>query len=647
MRPARFVFTIIYLLGVVLSPALVRAQGLRFRDSEAPIDQRTSYTVFSRRPPTYSGRFDLEFDLSLYPEKKIGYILRVKNDADHRIYNLFYDGQGSQILFRLNDEGRSSLITASIDPRELTDVKWFRMKLTFDLERDSIGLAINNRTFGASGVAMSDRCRPAVVFGRSDHIIDVPSFAIRNLSIGDTRRMFFALSESRGEVVHDERGRAVGRAVCPLWLINDAYHWRFLASFSSSGVAGANYNPRNKEFYYFNRDTLFIYDIRTGQTRQQLFSERCPVDLKLGTNFIDPGRGQLYAYEVYTENDPASPEGECSVASLDLNTGRWSRESSARLPMQLHHHGAWFDAEKGQYTLFGGFGNMRYSKSFYAYDLNTHEWSVLDGFGGDSLCPRYFSSVGYSRSHDAVYIFGGMGNESGEQVVGRYYFYDLHRVDLATRRIRKLWELPWEGDNVVPVRSMVIPDPSAFYTLCYPEIYSDSYLRLYRFSIDDGTCEILGDSIPIRSDKITTNANLYYDASLHSLYAAVQEFDDDIRSRLKIYVLSFPPITAEELDALSEERRGAMVWVIAAGALCLLIGGGVWYRMRRRALLRSGTGSGSGLPADAAPENPAGPNSVCLFGDFTVYDRRNRDITYLFSVRLKQMFCLVLQYSDG
>lgn len=322
MRPARFVFTIIYLLGVVLSPALVRAQGLRFRDSEAPIDQRTSYTVFSRRPPTYSGRFDLEFDLSLYPEKKIGYILRVKNDADHRIYNLFYDGQGSQILFRLNDEGRSSLITASIDPRELTDVKWFRMKLTFDLERDSIGLAINNRTFGASGVAMSDRCRPAVVFGRSDHIIDVPSFAIRNLSIGDTRRMFFALSESRGEVVHDERGRAVGRAVCPLWLINDAYHWRFLASFSSSGVAGANYNPRNKEFYYFNRDTLFIYDIRTGQTRQQLFSERCPVDLKLGTNFIDPGRGQLYAYEVYTENDPASPEGECSVASLDLNTGR-------------------------------------------------------------------------------------------------------------------------------------------------------------------------------------------------------------------------------------------------------------------------------------------------------------------------------------
>lgn len=638
--PVRFV---VIILCTILWSGLVRAQGLRFQDSKAPIDQRTSYTVFSGRSPVCSGRLDVEFDLTLYPETKIGYILRVKNGQDRQIYNLFYDGQGDQILFRLNDEGRSSLITASINPRELTDVKWIRMKLTFDLVRDSIGLTINNRSFGVSGVAMSDRCRPVVVFGRSDHIIDVPSFAIRNLSVGDSKRRFFALSESRGEVVHDERGRPVGTVACPIWLINDAYHWRFLTSFSSSEVAGANYNPRTKEFYYFNRDTLFVYDVRSGQKRQHLFSERCPVRLKLGSNFIDAGRGQLYAYEVY--DDRPLSESECTVASLDLNTGCWTRESSAQLPMQLHHHGAWFDAEKGQYTLFGGFGNMRYSKTFYTYDLNSHEWSSLGGFGGDSICPRYFSSVGYSRGHDIVYIFGGMGNESGEQVVGRYYFYDLHRVDLSERRITKLWELPWKGDNVVPVRGMVIPDQSSLYTLCYPEVYSDSYLRLYRFSIEDGSYEILGDSIPIRSDKITTNANLYYDATLHSLYATVQEFEEDIRSRLKIYALTFPPITAEELSALSEERSSAGIWIFVGSALCLLSGLGMWYRrhLRMQRLLSAG----SEAYTEAVAKNPAGPNSMYLFGDFTVYDRNNRDITYLFSVRLKQMFCLVLQYSDG
>lgn len=644
MSILRFIFILL-----LLCPGLSLAQGLRFQCSDAPIDQRTSYTVFSQHVPTFSDRFDLEFDLSLYPEKKIGYILRVKNEQDNRIYNLFYDGQGSRILFRLNEEGRRSLITASIDPRELTDVKWFPMKLSFDMLRDSIGLNVNNRSFGAANVSMNDRCRPAVVFGRSDHIIDVPSFAIRNLSVGDSRRMFFRLSENRGSAVHDERGRVVGHVECPEWLINDAYHWRFLASFSSRSVAGANYDSRNKTFYYFNRDTMSVYDTRSGESRQLVFPERCPVELRLGSNFIDPGRGQLYVYEVYREKDsPPLPSGEeYSVARLDLNTGQWTGESFDRLPMQLHHHGSWFDAEKGQYTLFGGFGNMHYNKSLYVYDLNSKEWSRMVGLGGDSICPRYFSSVGYSRGDDAVYIFGGMGNESGEQVVGRYYFYDLYRLDLATRRITKMWELPWESHNVVPVRGMVIPDRESFYTLCYPEIYSDSYLQLYRFSIEDGSYEILGDSIPIRSDKITTNANLYYDASRHSLYATVQEFEDDIRSRLKIYALTFPPISAEELAALSEERHGVAMWIGLGVVLVVVCAGGMWYRKRHLAGSISGAGADSGLLAGAGAENPAGPNSVCLFGNFTVFDRHNRDITYLFSVRLKQMFCLVLQYSDG
>jgi two-component SAPR family response regulator len=42
-------------------------------------------------------------------------------------------------------------------------------------------------------------------------------------------------------------------------------------------------------------------------------------------------------------------------------------------------------------------------------------------------------------------------------------------------------------------------------------------------------------------------------------------------------------------------------------------------------------------------------NSIYLFGDFMVRDRKNRDITYLFSAKLKQVFCVILQYSteDG
>lgn len=42
-------------------------------------------------------------------------------------------------------------------------------------------------------------------------------------------------------------------------------------------------------------------------------------------------------------------------------------------------------------------------------------------------------------------------------------------------------------------------------------------------------------------------------------------------------------------------------------------------------------------------------NAIYLFGEFTVYDKNGRDITYMFSARLKQAFLLILEHSlkDG
>ncbi len=618
------------------------AQGLKFNSAELPIDKRTSYNVFDERVPSFADRFDIEFDIRLYPVTEIGYILRIKNQTSDKIYNLFYDGQGDD-FFKLNEEGKCNLITAKIDREELLDAHWFRMKLAFDLKGDSITLTIHNRTFTATQANLPDTYSPIIIFGKSDHIIDVPSFAIQNLTVGNSKNYTFELSQNEGNTVYDTKGRPQGRVQNPEWLINDAYHWRYRAAFASQSVAGTNYNPLRKEVYYFNRDTLFIYNVRTEQTEMHRFAERCPLKLVLGMNFIDPAHNKLYAYEVYDETSPA----DCpAMACLDLDTYRWSTECREHMPTQLHHHGCYFDPEQGRYTIFGGFGNMSYSREFHTYDLQAKHWEPLGEFSGDPLFPRYFSSTGYLKENNSIYIFGGMGNESGDQSVGRYYFYDLHRLDLTTGRISKLWEIPWRKTNSVPVRNMVILNDSCFYTLCYPESVSNSYLHLYRFSIADGSYEILSDSIPIRSDKITTNANLYYDAQQDDLFATVQEFDDDIQSRMKVYRLAFPPISAEELAGHAKPRRSDTSWmmvlIIVLGATA--IGGGIVWRRKS-----AGKTQGEAPDETEAAEMSARPNSICLFGDFMVRNRHNRDITYLFTTRQRQIFCLVLQnsFEDG
>ena len=73
---------------------------------------------------------------------------------------------------------------------------------------------------------------------------------------------------------------------------------------------------------------------------------------------------------------------------------------------------------------------MYYSNKFYIFDPEEARWDTLGSLSGDFLCPRYFSSAGYLDSNHSVYIFGGMGNESGDQVIGRRYFHDLYKVDL-------------------------------------------------------------------------------------------------------------------------------------------------------------------------------------------------------------------------
>lgn len=617
--------------------------GLKFYGSEQPIDQRTSYTVFGDNTVRFSNSFTVAFNLALYPVTEIGYIIRIKNRDDNRIYNLFYDGQGNNLTFRFNEEGKNNLIVADMNREEFLNMPWVKMKIEFNLKGDSINLTIHNRTFSARADELPDTYQPTILFGKSDHIIDVPSFAINNLSVGNGEEHYvFELKQSNGTIVRDVTGKAFGEVSNPEWLLNDAYHWRYKVSYRSQSVAGANYNPETKEIYYFNSDSLRIYNVRSGATDTKVFREKCPVRLKLGTNFINTASNTLYSYEPYND-DYTGP----TVASLNLTTYEWTVENSKQLASPLHHHAGYFNPSTEQYTIFGGFGRMHYSKDFFSYDLNKKAWDTLSGFTGDFLSPRYFSSVGYLKKNNTLYIFGGMGNESGEQVVGRQYYYDLYKLDLNTRQISKLWEIKWGQDNMVPVRGMVILNDSVFYTLCYPEHVSQSHLKLYRFSIRDGSYEILGDSIPIRSDKITTNANLYYDSILNNLYAVVQEFDDDISSTLKVYSLSFPPLTAEALASSSKERSSnilvIVIILVASGAA------GAYFLYKRSTSGHRGAEvtTESTEPLTNAKTEAARPNSVYLFGIFTVHDRKNRDITYMFSEQLKQIFCLILQHSTS
>lgn len=634
----RFVF----FLFLVLFPLLSSAQGLYIRGNEAIIEKRSSYTVFDRENPVFNDKLHIEFQIMSKISSR-GIIMRMKNNEAKRVYCLSFNGEGQFADFKLNIEGKETLILHQLDKKLLNDKQWLKITLDFDLRSDSVTFQIGDHSERIHLNLQTKYWQPEIYFGRSEHVIDVPSFRISKLQVNDNEKKFyFPLDESEGEYVHNYNKKIVGQVTNPGWLINESYFWNSGPSFSSSKVAGSAFNHLTQEVYYFNVDSINIYNTRTRTLNSFEYTNSCPMSMRLGTNFLDTRTNSLYIYEVA---DPL--DGDLVMARLDLSTMTWEAITNQVLPIQLHHHAGYLDVDNRKYTIFGGFGRTFYSDDFFTFDLETNRWEEKV-VTGDKITPRYFSSAGVAPSGDELFIFGGMGNEAGDQTIGRMYYYELFNLNLKNNKLKKYWTIPWNGENVVPARNLIFVDNENFYALCYPEHFSQSFLKLYKFSVADSSFQIFGDSIPVISDKITTNVNLFHDSRSSQLITLVQEFrNDDVASTMKIYTLSFPPVTKEALMVYEASYRVNMLKiagiVIALLVICLLI---LWLYRKKKSRTAKSCHPENKIADNVTPELLAKrPNSVFLFGDLSIIDKSGREINYMMSAKLKQAFFLILFYS--
>ncbi len=610
---------------------------------EDRIESRTSYEVFGSGKPVFRDVLRIEFEMAVYPPSDFGYILRLKNQAENRVFNLLYSGPGwdSRYPFRLNEEGRTSIIKADIPHDYISTDKWISMLLEFNLRSGEVVLKVDDYVYRTITDPLSNRWKPDLSFGKSDYFIDVPTFAIRNLRVSDNRRTFvFPLNETEGKTVREIRHRVRGEVINPEWLLEKSYKWILAREFSSSGIAGANYDPIRKSVIYYNSDSVYSYNVPMRESEAIRTSESCPMGLFLARSFVNPSDSLLYVYEAIEEvhGGDSIPR----MVSLDPDVGRWTAIGYDALPVHFHHHASYFDTVRRKFTVFGGFGDMIYNGDFFSYDMDTGKWSRQDKPDGATIFPRYFNSMGYDQESDHVYIFGGMGNECGEQIVGRHYFYDLHRIDLKTGECVTIWEdeLEWKEGNMVPVRNMII-DGDGFYTVCYPEFLTNSYLQLYHFDIETKSYRRLCEKVPIKSDKMATNANIYYDRGLSTLILTVQESEDDISSRLKIYTLAFPPLTEDEYDSIS---RNSVIWVkhVSVLVILLLCGFLAYYCFRGRKAGRSCVETSvKSHDKRHIPEDRN--NSICLFGGFTALDPEGQPIQ--FSIQQRKLLLLIIKYN--
>lgn len=639
------------------------SQGLLFQANDKEIKERTSLQIFQEgKIPCFTKNFQLSFELSIRDFDTFGYVFLLKEDQGKTQYSFTYtylDGENS--TFKFNTDGKENHYSLNLRNDALA-YQWIPVSFAFDLQQDVLTIRIGDNEKKITSLGLKDTFCPHLFFGRYDYILDMPTFAIRNLKLeGDRSHSYtFPLNENEGEEVHTSTGEVLGTVVNPVWLINGSYHWEKLFEYSFQTPSGITFEPDSQRLIIFSQDSLLTYNLLKRQPQKYSYSNKLSVKLQLATHFMNTTDGKLYVYELNN-----LPLGDATVAALDLNNREWKQTGVAALPVQLHHHDGFWDETTGKYLVFGGFGNKRFNNTFLEYDIEGDRWDTLS-YSGDRIIPRYFSGMAVNKNREHIYVFGGMGNESGEQSVGRNYLHDLYLLDRKQQSVRRLWQNASDHRLVVARDMILTPDEKYIYALCYPEYLSDTYLQLYRLTVDDGTMKALGDSIPMRSEEIMTNANLYYNSLTHEYYCTTTEFDKKGHTVIRTYVLSAPPVSLDEIRSYGSRSSLEIRWLwIMAGIGVLLLAGGVLFVRKKRGKQRNAVLESSSVlmspPVGREPDKSVQgketlakedfesslvrPNAVYLFGPFTVIDRNGRDITHLFSSRLRQVFIYILLHS--
>jgi len=383
-----------------------------------------------------------------------------------------------------------------------------------------------------------------------------------------------------------------------------------------------------------------FFDCKSNTSAAAKYANTLDVPMRLGMSFMDTSSRCLFVYEV--NNLPLS---KTSIACLDLASLTWSNKSQLQLPQQRHHHIGFYDAAKKSYLIFGGFGNRRFAGNFMQYSIPGNQWTTVS-YSGDQITPRYFSGQAIENPNSTI-VFGGIGNNTGDQSLGKSYYSDCYRVNHQSRSVKKLWDISMGGNGLVSVRNMVISDDKkSFYTICYPEYIPNTFLKLYQFNLDNGKFDILGDSIPMNSERIETNANLYFNSLTKELYCTTQEFQPDGSSIIKVYSLSEPPVSSAIF--VKTKKAGIKYRVLYAlgglSGLALFIY--FLFLQKKRKAMFTTQHKPSWIEKQVEENEVIVPihrkNAIHLFGEYNALDKNGRDITHLFSPKIRQLFLFIL-----
>jgi hypothetical protein len=563
----RFFFTLIF----IFSFTLVNAQdGLKFISNNQPKENR-SQLIFE---DTLNAKDSLviNFKFSIYNKLFIGDLLNIRNIKNNSTISLSYNftySEDNKPFINLNIKGIKNLVKIQIPENFIQYQKWIDVKLKIDYNLNQAELKFLNNTYSISSLFEKNSSLEEIeiLFGKNEFNEDTPAFNLKNLELKiDSSIVYFPLDEKQGTKVISSNGNFKGKIINPSWLIDDFNNWKLIKQVEFESNHTIAYDTENMQFILLGKDKRYNFDVVSrlldkitlkkpsefhSYTSGKAFIENKTKNiLVLQTGEPNPSQNKFLnkklGIESINNTNQSKNKNTYSIASFSSSTGNWEGLFYKDiLKNPLFHFNAYYENSSQNVLIFGGYSDFKYLNRFLKYDSYSNSINEIL-MEGDNISPRFKSGMG-SLNDNTLFLYGGEGNLSGDQSIGKIPFNDLYKIDLKNNSINLVWEKEYDSAHNSISKNLIFNETKEFF-YCLTDSEENGDISLKKVSVNDGNRVSLGKSINFDSSIIANEFNLFYEKKNNKLYAYTVEFTDN---KLEKNIISFYSIEMEPISANS------------------------------------------------------------------------------------------------
>ena len=563
----RFFFTLIF----IFSFTLVNAQdGLKFISNNQPKENR-SQLIFEDK---FNAKDSLviNFKFSIYNKLFIGDLLNIRNIKNNSTISLSYNftySEDNKPFINLNIKGIKNLVKIQIHENFIQYQKWIDVKLKIDYKLNQAELKFLNNTYSISSLFEKNSSLEEIeiLFGKNEFNEDIPAFNLKNLELKiDSSIVYFPLDEKQGTRVISSNGNFKGKIINPSWLIDDFNNWKLIKQVEFESNHTIAYDTENMQFILLGKDKRYNFDIVSrlldkitlkkpsefhSYTSGKAFIEpKTKNILVLQTGEPNPSQNKFLnkklGIESINNTKQSNNKNTYSIASFNSSTSNWQGLFYKDiLKNPLFHFNAYYENSSQNILIFGGYSDFKYLNRFLKYDSYSNSINEIL-MEGDNISPRFKSGMG-SLNDSILFLYGGEGNLSGDQSIGKIPFNDLYKIDLKNNSINLVWEKEYDSAHNSISKNLIFDETKEFF-YCLTDSEENGDISLKKVSVNDGNRVSLGRSINFDSSIIANEFNLFYEKKNNKLYAYTVEFTDN---KLEKNIISFYSIEMEPFSANS------------------------------------------------------------------------------------------------